>query len=105
MLLARIVGTVVSTRKTPPLEGKNSLTENPTTPRLREGCNILLGPAIGKVVPPMKNDPLVGQRLLIVQPIDRHGRDKGKAIVALDSGGAGGGGTVSWGGGKEARFS
>ena len=46
---------------------------------------MILGRVIGKVVATMKNDTLVGQRLLIVQPIDRHGRDKGKAIVALDS--------------------
>src|SRR5579864_7924982 len=65
---------------------------------------MILGRVIGKVVATMKNDTLTGQRLLIVQPIDRHGRDKGKAIVALDSVGAGAGETVYWCRGKEASF-
>ena len=65
---------------------------------------MILGRVIGKVVATMKNDTLVGQRLLIVQPIDRYGRDKGKAIVALDSVGAGAGETVYWCRGKEASF-
>ena len=65
---------------------------------------MILGRVIGKVVATMKNDTLVGQRLLIVQPIDRYGRDKGKAIVALDSVGAGAGETVYRCRGKEASF-
>jgi ethanolamine utilization protein EutN len=65
---------------------------------------MILGRVIGKVVATMKNASLEGQRLLIVQPIDRHGRDKGKAIVALDSVGAGAGETVYWCRGKEASF-
>jgi microcompartment protein CcmK/EutM len=65
---------------------------------------MILGRVIGKVVATMKNDTLIGQRLLIVQPIDRYGRDKGKAIVALDSVGAGAGETVYWCRGKEASF-
>jgi ethanolamine utilization protein EutN len=65
---------------------------------------MILGRVIGKVVATMKNASLEGQRLLIVQPVDRHGRDKGKAIVALDSVGAGAGETVYWCRGKEASF-
>ncbi len=65
---------------------------------------MILGRVIGKVVATMKNDTLAGQRLLIVQPIDRHGRDKGKAVIALDSVGAGAGETVYWCRGKEASF-
>ncbi len=65
---------------------------------------MLLGRVIGNVVATMKNESLVGQRLLIVQPIDRHGRDKGKSIVALDSVGAGAGETIYWCRGKEASF-
>jgi ethanolamine utilization protein EutN len=65
---------------------------------------MLLGRVIGNVVATMKNASLVGQRLLLVQPIDRHGRDKGKAIVALDSVGAGAGEMVYWCRGKEASF-
>jgi ethanolamine utilization protein EutN len=65
---------------------------------------MLLGRVIGNVVATMKNASLEGQRLLIVQPIDRNGRDKGKAFVALDSVGAGAGETIYWCRGKEASF-
>jgi len=65
---------------------------------------MLLGRVIGNVVATMKNASLTGQRLLLVQPIDRHGRDKGKALVALDSVGAGAGETVYWCRGREASF-
>jgi microcompartment protein CcmK/EutM len=65
---------------------------------------LFLGRVIGNVVATMKNDSLVGQRLLIVQPIDRHGRDTGKTLVALDSVGAGAGETIYWCRGKEASF-
>lgn len=65
---------------------------------------MILGRVIGNVVATMKNASLTGQRLLLVQPIDRHGQNKGKAIVALDSVGAGAGETVYWCRGKEASF-
>lgn len=65
---------------------------------------MLLGRVIGNVVATMKNRSLEGQRLLIVQPIDRNGREKGKAFVALDSVGAGAGETIYWCRGKEASF-
>ena len=65
---------------------------------------MLLGRVIGNVVATMKNESLVGQRLLIVQPLDRNGRDKGKPLVALDSVGAGVGETIYWCRGKEASF-
>jgi len=45
---------------------------------------MLLGRVIGNVVATMKNTSLVGQRLLLVQPMDRNGHDKGKVLVALD---------------------
>jgi ethanolamine utilization protein EutN len=65
---------------------------------------MLLGRVIGNVVATMKDASLTGQRLLLVQPIDRNGRDKGKVLVALDSVGAGAGETVYWCRGKEASF-
>jgi microcompartment protein CcmK/EutM len=65
---------------------------------------MLLGRVIGNVVCTIKNPSLHGQKLLIVQPIDRHGRDKGRALVALDSVGAGAGETVYWCRGREASF-
>lgn len=64
----------------------------------------MLGRVIGNVVATMKNESLIGQRFLIVQPIDRHGRDKGKPLVALDSVGAGAGEKIYWCRGREASF-
>ena len=63
-----------------------------------------LGRVIGNVVATIKNPSLEGRTFLIVQPIDRDGRDKGRAIVAIDSVGAGPGETVYWCRGKEASF-
>lgn len=63
-----------------------------------------LGRIIGNVVCTMKNASLVGHKLLLVQPIDKNGRDKGRAFVAVDSVGAGAGETIYWCRGKEASF-
>lgn len=65
---------------------------------------MMLGRVIGNVVATMKNASLLGQRFLIVQPLDRRGRDKGKPLVALDSVGAGAGETVYLCRGREASF-
>lgn len=65
---------------------------------------MLLGRVVGNVVATIKNASLEGQRFLIVQPIDRYGRDKGRKLVALDSVGAGAGETVYWCRGREASF-
>lgn len=65
---------------------------------------MVLGRVIGNVVCTVKNPSLEGQRLLVVQPVDRLGRDKGRALVALDSVGAGAGETVYWCRGREAAL-
>jgi ethanolamine utilization protein EutN len=65
---------------------------------------MLLGRVIGNVVATMKNASLEGQRFLVVQPLDKNGRDKGKPLVALDSVGAGAGETIYWCRGREASF-
>jgi microcompartment protein CcmK/EutM len=65
---------------------------------------MLLGRVTGNVVATIKNPSLEGRTFLIVQPLDRHGRDKGRPIVALDSVGAGVGETVYWCRGREASF-
>ena len=65
---------------------------------------MILGRVIGNVVSTMKDPSLHGHRLLLVQPLDRHGREKGRVIVALDSVGAGAGETVYWCRGREAGF-
>jgi len=65
---------------------------------------MLLGRVIGNVVCTMKDPALTGMKLLLVQPLDRDGRETGRAIVALDSVGAGAGQTVYWCRGREASF-
>ena len=65
---------------------------------------MLLGRVIGNVVCTIKHPSLNGCKLLLVQPIDRRGRDKGRALVAVDSVGAGAGETVYWCRGREASF-
>lgn len=65
---------------------------------------MMLGRVIGNVVCTMKNASLEGRKLLLVQPIDREGKDKGKPFVAVDSVGAGAGETIYWCRGREASF-
>jgi microcompartment protein CcmK/EutM len=65
---------------------------------------VLIGRVIGNVVCTIKHPALQGCKLLVVQPIDRRGRDKGRALVAVDSIGAGAGETVYWCRGREASF-
>jgi microcompartment protein CcmK/EutM len=65
---------------------------------------MLLGRIIGNVVCTMKDPALIGQKLLIVQPLDRKGHDKGRPVIALDAVGAGAGETIYWCRGKEASF-
>ncbi len=65
---------------------------------------MLLGRIIGNVVCTMKDPVLNGQKLLIVQPLDRQGHDKGRPIIALDAVGAGAGETIYWCRGREASF-
>lgn len=63
-----------------------------------------LGRVIGNVVCTIKTPSLDGLKLLIVQPLDRDGRDKGRPLIALDSVGAGAGETIYWCRGREASF-
>ena len=65
---------------------------------------MMLGRIIGNVVCTMKDPALLGQKLLIVQPLDRKGRDSGRPVVALDAVGAGTGELIYWCRGKEASF-
>lgn len=65
---------------------------------------MVLGRVVGNVVCTIKHPALDGRTLLIVQPLDRQGRDKGRAVVAVDSVGAGAGEIVYWCRGREASF-
>lgn len=63
-----------------------------------------LARVIGEVVSTMKDPNLIGTKLLVVQPIAASGEDAGRALVALDSVGAGVGEHVFFVRGREAAF-
>jgi microcompartment protein CcmK/EutM len=46
---------------------------------------MLIGRVVGNVVATVKNRKLEGAKLLLVQPLDLEGRDKGTAVLAIDS--------------------
>ena len=59
---------------------------------------------IGHVVATRKDPALQDRTLLLVQPLNADGRDVGRALVAVDSVGAGVGEKVFFVRGKEASF-
>jgi microcompartment protein CcmK/EutM len=63
-----------------------------------------LARVIGKVVSTIKNNALVGRKLLLIQVLDQNLAATGKPLVAIDSVGAGTGDLVFWCRGKEASF-
>ena len=66
---------------------------------------MLLGRVIGQVVPCIVTPGLEGVPMLLVQPLDKTLKPKGKAIVAADSTRmAGPGELVSYEGGREAAL-
>ena len=65
---------------------------------------MFLGRVVGRVVSTVKDASLIGQRLLIVQPLKPDLTNTGKQLVMLDAVGAGAGELVYWCRGKEASF-
>ena len=66
---------------------------------------MLLGRVIGTVVPCVRYQGLEGVPMLIVQPLDRTGTEKGKPVVAADATKmAGPGELVGYEGGREAAL-
>ena len=65
---------------------------------------MLLARVLGNVVATVKNDSLTGKKILVLQPIDSAGRDRGDKLLALDSVGAGAAETVYYCRGREASF-
>jgi microcompartment protein CcmK/EutM len=63
-----------------------------------------LGRVVGCVWATVKDPSLVGQRLLVIQPMTPDLRDNGKQLICLDATGAGAGETIYWVRGKEASF-
>lgn len=65
---------------------------------------MFLARIVGRVVATVKDAPLTEKKILVVQPIDKHGRDQGAQLLALDSVGSGAGETVYCCRGREASF-
>ncbi|HLW79448.1 MAG TPA: EutN/CcmL family microcompartment protein [Terriglobia bacterium] len=65
---------------------------------------MFLARVVGTVVATIKDAGMTGKKILIVQPIDKTGRDHGAQLLALDSVGAGAGETVYCCRGREASF-
>lgn len=65
---------------------------------------MLLARVLGNVVSTVKNDSLTGKKILVLQPVDPAGKDRGEKLLALDSVGAGAGETVYYCRGREASF-
>ncbi len=65
---------------------------------------MLLARVTGTVVATRKDERLVSNKLLIVRPLDPHGKTEGSAIVAVDSVDAGVGETVLVVSGSSARM-
>ena len=63
-----------------------------------------LGRIVGQVVATRKDDGLEGKTLLLIQPLDRQGRDRGRTLVGVDAVGAGPGETIYWCRGREASL-
>ena len=65
---------------------------------------MMLACVIGNVVCTIKDPGLEGRKLLLIQPLTRDGKPKGRPLVGIDSIGAGFGETVYWCRGKEASL-
>jgi bacterial microcompartment shell vertex protein len=65
---------------------------------------MFLARIVGNVVATMKDPQLVGKKILVIQPINKAGKDEGAKMLALDSVGAGAGETVYCCRGREASF-
>jgi ethanolamine utilization protein EutN len=63
-----------------------------------------LGRVVGCVWATVKNPNLVGQRMLVIQPLTPQMQSTGKRLVCLDSTGAGAGEIVYYVRGREASF-
>jgi ethanolamine utilization protein EutN len=63
-----------------------------------------LGRVVGCVWATVKNPNLVGQRMLVIQPLTPQLQSTGKRLVCLDSTGAGAGEIVYYVRGREASF-
>lgn len=65
---------------------------------------MMLAKVIGSVVCTAKNVALEGKKLLLIQPVTKDGKPRGRALVAVDAIGAGFRETIYWCRGREAAL-
>ena len=65
---------------------------------------MFLGRVVGTVVATVKDNALLGQRLLIVQPLTPDLKETGKRAVMLDAVGVGASELIYWCRGRESSF-
>ena len=65
---------------------------------------MFIGKVVGRVISTVKDPNLLGQRLLIVQPLTPEMKETGKRLICADSTGAGAGEIIYWCRGREASF-
>lgn len=65
---------------------------------------MFLARVAGRVWATAKEAGLEGQKLLVLQPITKDGKDRGRQLVAVDAVGAGAGEIVYWCRGRESSF-
>ena len=73
-------------------------------PAKPSGDSMMLARVIGNVVSTIKDPNLEGRKLLLIQPVTREGKPKGRPLVGIDCVGAGFHETVYWCRGKEASL-
>ena len=65
---------------------------------------MFLARVVGRVWATAKEPGLESRKLLLLQPITKDGKDRGRKLVAVDAVGAGAGETVYWCRGRESSF-
>ncbi|HYM11498.1 MAG TPA: EutN/CcmL family microcompartment protein [Bryobacterales bacterium] len=65
---------------------------------------MFLARVVGRVWATAKEPNLEGSKLLLLQPITKDGKPRGRKLVAVDAVGAGAGETVYWCRGRESSF-
>jgi len=76
----------------------------PLRPNPNGDAAMMLARVIGNVVSTIKDPGLEGRKLLLIQPLTRDGKPKGRPLVGIDSIGAGFGEMVYWCRGREASL-
>ena len=65
---------------------------------------MFLARVVGRVWATAKEPGLESKKLLLLQPITKDGKDRGRKLVAVDAVGAGAGEVVYWCRGRESSF-